>query len=221
MADRRRIGNATACHPPRTKSSNTSPIGWKHPRGFWSAVHRGCSGRQYFARRLWNRTGFIEVNGPRSVLLWRMSVDSDVHRRESKTKAGRSDLFAACFLLLGAYNCTYDSILDLWFQSRAPEHSISGIGFGMCLAGCDALWLSRAKTKSGPCHGEAPPCTRTAKATNFAPTCPPFLLVGLLLNAFWAGGGPIPLAALIMVPIIAKEGLDGGARPRRVRTVAR
>jgi len=35
------------------------------------------------------------------------------------------------------------------------------------------------------------------------------LLVGLLLNAFLGWWWSDPLAALIMVPIIAKEGIDG------------
>src|SRR5467141_5282745 len=66
---------------------------------------------------------FIEVTSG-SVLLWRMSVDSDVHRREINEKRALR-FVGACFLLLGAY-IAYDSILDLW-SKQAPEHSISGI----------------------------------------------------------------------------------------------
>src|ERR1700747_1050071 len=63
---------------------------------------------------------FIEVTSG-SVLLWRISVDSEVHRREVNEKRALR-MVGACFLLLAAY-ITYDSILDLW-SKRAPEHSI-------------------------------------------------------------------------------------------------
>ena len=44
---------------------------------------------------------FIEVTSG-SVLLWRMSVDSDVHRRETNEKRALR-IVGACFLLLAAY----------------------------------------------------------------------------------------------------------------------
>jgi hypothetical protein len=66
---------------------------------------------------------FIEVTSG-SVLLWRMSVDSDANRRERNEKWALR-IVGACFLLLAAY-VVYDSILDLW-SKRAPEHSIEGI----------------------------------------------------------------------------------------------
>src|SRR5258706_7380685 len=61
---------------------------------------------------------FIEVTSG-YVLLWRMSVDSDVHRREANEKRALR-FVGACFLLLASY-IAYDSILDLW-SKRAPEH---------------------------------------------------------------------------------------------------
>src|ERR1700704_1469665 len=65
---------------------------------------------------------FIEVTSG-SVLLWRMSVDSeDHHRPRNKKRALR--IVGACFLVLAAY-IAYDSISDLW-SKRAPEHSIAG-----------------------------------------------------------------------------------------------
>jgi len=59
---------------------------------------------------------FIEVTSG-SVLLWRMSVDSDVHRREANEKRALR-IVGACFLLLGAY-IAYDSISDLWSKRAA------------------------------------------------------------------------------------------------------
>src|SRR5712664_4220986 len=93
---------------------------------------------------------FIEVTSG-SVLLWRMSVDSDVHRRETNEKRALR-IVGGCFLLLAAY-ITYDSISDLW-SKRAPEHSVAGI-----ILACASLVvmpvLSRAKRKVGLSLGSA------------------------------------------------------------------
>src|SRR5438552_18973010 len=65
---------------------------------------------------------FIEVTSG-SVLLWRMSVDPQVHRRGLNERRSLR-IVGACFLVLAAY-ITYESVLELW-SSRAPEHSIPG-----------------------------------------------------------------------------------------------
>src|ERR1700686_3130426 len=87
---------------------------------------------------------FIEVTSG-SVLLWRMSVDSDVHRREANEKRALR-IVGACFFVLSAY-IAYDSILDLW-SKRAPEHSIPGIVLA-CVSLVVMPVLSRAKRKVG------------------------------------------------------------------------
>jgi len=48
-----------------------------------------------------------------------------------------------------------------------------------------------------------------AKQTEFCTYLSAILLVGLLLNAFFGLWWAYPAAALIMVPIIAKEGIEG------------
>src|SRR5713226_407504 len=55
---------------------------------------------------------FIEVTSG-SVLLWRMSVDGEVHRRELNERRALK-ILGVCFLLLAAY-IAYESALDLWF----------------------------------------------------------------------------------------------------------
>ena len=146
---------------------------------------------------------FIEVTSG-SVLLWRMSVDSDVHRREANERRALR-IVGACFLLLGAY-IAYDSILDLW-SKQAPEHSISGIVLA-CVSLVVMPLLSRAKRRVGRAMGSAA-MHADAKQTEFCTYLSAILLVGLLLNAFLGWWWSDPLAALIMVPIIAKEGIDG------------
>jgi hypothetical protein len=54
---------------------------------------------------------FIEVTSG-SVLLWRMSVDGEVHRRELNERRALK-ILGVCFLLLAAY-IAYETALDLW-----------------------------------------------------------------------------------------------------------
>src|SRR4029077_14882494 len=66
---------------------------------------------------------FIEVTSG-AVLLWRMSVDADVQRRERNERHALK-IVGVCFLALAAY-ITYESATDLW-SKKAPDHSIPGI----------------------------------------------------------------------------------------------
>jgi divalent metal cation (Fe/Co/Zn/Cd) transporter len=146
---------------------------------------------------------FIEVTSG-SVLLWRMSVDSDVHRRPRNEKLTLR-IVGACFLVLAAY-IAYDSISDLW-SKLAPEHSIAGIVLA-CASLVVMPMLARAKRKVGHALGSAA-MHADAKQTEFCTYLSAILLVGLLLNAVFGLWWADPLAALIMVPIIVKEGIEG------------
>jgi divalent metal cation (Fe/Co/Zn/Cd) transporter len=148
---------------------------------------------------------FIEVTSG-SVLLWRMSVDADVPRRERNERQALK-IVGICFLSLAAY-ITYESATDLW-SKRAPEHSILGI-----LLACVSLvvmpLLSRAKRRVGHALGSAA-MHADAKQTEFCTYLSAILLAGLLLilNAVFGSWWADPVAGLIMVPIIAKEGVEG------------
>ena len=146
---------------------------------------------------------FIEVTSG-SVLLWRMSVDGDVDRRERNEKRALR-IVGVCFLLLTAY-IAYDSIMDL-MSRQAPEHSIPGIVLA-CVSLIVMPLLSRAKRKVGRALASAA-MHADAKQTEFCTYLSAILLVGLLLNAFFGLWWADPVAALIMVPLIAKEGIDG------------
>ena len=146
---------------------------------------------------------FIEVTSG-SVLLWRMSVDAEVHRRELNERRALR-IVGVCFLLLAAY-IAYESALDLWSR-RAPEHSIPGIVLA-CVSLVVMPLLSRAKRKVGTALGSAA-MHADAKQTEFCTYLSAILLAGLLLNALFGLWWADPVAALIMVPIIAKEGIEG------------
>ena len=146
---------------------------------------------------------FIEVTSG-AALLWRMSVDADVQRRERNERRALRTV-GACFLALAVY-ITYESTIDLWFK-KAPEHSIPGIVLA-CVSLIVMPLLSRAKRKVGRALGSAA-MHADAKQTEFCTYLSGILLAGLLLNAlvglWWAD----PAAGLIMVPIIVKEGVEG------------
>jgi divalent metal cation (Fe/Co/Zn/Cd) transporter len=146
---------------------------------------------------------FIEVTSG-WVLLWRMSVDSNVHRREAHEKRALR-FVGACFFLLAGY-IAYDSIVDFW-SKRAPEHSIAGIILA-CVSLVVMPLLSRAKRRVGHAMGSRA-MHADARQTEFCAYLSGILLVGLLLNAFLGWWWADALAAVIMVPIIAKEGIDG------------
>jgi len=146
---------------------------------------------------------FIEVTSG-SVLLWKMSVDEEVQHRELNERRALR-IVGVCFLLLAAY-IAYESVLDLWSR-RAPEHSIPGIVLA-CVSLVVMPLLSRAKRKVGRALGSAA-MRADAKQTEFCTYLSAILLAGLLLNAFFGLWCADPVAALIMVPIIAKEGIEG------------
>src|SRR4051794_24201938 len=146
---------------------------------------------------------FIEVMSG-TVLLWRMSVDADALKRERNEMLSLR-LVGVCFLALALY-VGYESVSDL-FNEKAPQHSIPGI----ILAGVSLVvmpLLSRAKKRVGNELGSAA-MHADAKQTDFCVYLSAILLTGLLLNLTLGWWWADPLAALVMVPIIAKEGIDG------------
>lgn len=146
---------------------------------------------------------FIEVTSG-AVLLWRMSVDADVqHRERNERRALR--IVGGCFLALAAY-ITFESTTDLWSR-KAPEHSLPGIVLA-CASLVVMPLLSRAKRKVGRSLDSAA-MHADAKQTEFCTYLSGILLAGLLLNAISGFWWADPAAGLAMVPIIAKEGVEG------------
>ena len=146
---------------------------------------------------------FIEVTSG-AALLWRMSVDADIQRR-GRNERRALKVVGACFLALAVY-ITYESAMDLW-SKKAPEHSIPGIVLA-CVSLIVMPLLSRAKRKVGRALGSAA-MHADAKQTEFCTYLSGILLAGLLLNALFGLWWADPVAGLVMVPIIAKEGFEG------------
>jgi divalent metal cation (Fe/Co/Zn/Cd) transporter len=133
-----------------------------------------------------------------------MSVDADVHRRERNEKRALR-IVGLCFFLLAAY-IAYESSMDL-ISRRAPAHSLPGIILA-CVSLIVMPLLSRAKRSVGRAMDSAA-MYADAKQTEFCTYLSAILLGGLILNAafnlWWAD----PMAGLVMVPVIAKEGVEG------------
>jgi divalent metal cation (Fe/Co/Zn/Cd) transporter len=145
---------------------------------------------------------FVEVTSG-TVLLWRMSVDADARKRERREKLSLR-IVGVCFLALAAY-VGYESIYDLAGR-KAPEHSIPGIILA-CVSLVVMPLLSRAKKKVGNELGSAA-MHADAKQTDFCVYLSAILLLGLVLNAALGWWWADPVSALIMVPLIAKEGVE-------------
>jgi divalent metal cation (Fe/Co/Zn/Cd) transporter len=146
---------------------------------------------------------FIEVASG-FTLLWRMSVDADVDNRERNENLSLR-IVGVCFLALALY-ILYEGAADLTTKT-APQHSIPGIVLA-CVSLVVMPILSRAKKKVGNALSSAA-MNADARQTDFCVYLSGILLGGLVLNAGLGWWWSDPIAALLMVPIIAKEGFDG------------
>jgi divalent metal cation (Fe/Co/Zn/Cd) transporter len=146
--------------------------------------------------------GFIEVLSGWA-LLWRMSADADVeHRHRSDKRALR--IVGLCFIALAVY-IAYESGLDL-LRHRAPEHSVAGIVLA-CVSLLVMPLLSLAKHNVGTHLGSAA-MHADAQQTAFCAYLSAILLSGLVMNAAFGLWWTDPVAALMMVPLIAREGIE-------------
>ena len=145
----------------------------------------------------------IEVTSG-AALLWRLHLDADESRRE-RVEAVALRIVGALFLVLAAY-VSYDSIKSLIWREQ-PHKSIPGIVLAIASLIVMPL-LVRAKRKVARGINSAA-LMADSKQTELCTYLSAILLVGLLLNALVGWWWADPLAALIMVPIIVREGIEG------------
>jgi divalent metal cation (Fe/Co/Zn/Cd) transporter len=144
----------------------------------------------------------IEVTSG-AALLWRLHIDVDEERRE-RVEAISLRIVGVCFVALAAY-LVYDSATALWHR-EAPARSIPGIVLAAVSLVIMPL-LARAKRRVA--RGiKSSAMAADAKQTDFCTYLSAILLGGLLLNALLGWWWADPVAALVMVPIIAKEGVE-------------
>ena len=146
---------------------------------------------------------FIEVASG-SAVLWRMAVDTDQRRREYREQIALR-VVGTCFVVLALY-VAIEAVRDL-ISRDAPVQSVPGIVLA-CVSLVVMPLLSRAKRRVG--KGLASRAMHAdAKQTEFCTYLSAILLGGLVLNSVWGLWWADPVAALVMVPIIMKEGIDG------------
>jgi divalent metal cation (Fe/Co/Zn/Cd) transporter len=144
----------------------------------------------------------IEVTSG-AALLWRLQADFDETIRE-RVEAFTLRIVGVCFLALSLY-VGYDAIKSL-LRSEAPEGSLAGIILAIVSLVVMPL-LARAKRRvaagirSGAMRADA-------RQTEFCTYLSAILLGGLLANALFGWWWADPVAALVMTPIIAKEGFE-------------
>ncbi len=145
----------------------------------------------------------IEVTSG-AALLWRLHHDLDPHRREHVERITLR-IVGACFVALALY-VLYESGSAL-IHHEAPERSIPGI---IVAAVSVVVMPVLARAKRRVAAGIGSEAMRAdSRQTDFCTYLSAILLVGLLLNAVAGWWWADPVAGLVMVPIIAKEGVDG------------
>ena len=135
---------------------------------------------------------------------WRLRADLDVHRRE-RVEHITTRVISWCFLALAAY-VVYDSGKTLWLRER-PERSVPGI---VILALSVIVMPLLARAKRTVARGLASRALEAdAMQTSLCAYLSVIALAGVLLNAALGWWWADPVAALAMVPIIVKEGIEG------------
>ena len=129
--------------------------------------------------------------------LWRLHRDERAERIALR-------VVGWCFVGLSIY-VAFESARSLWTRA-VPEHSIVGIAIAAASLVVMPL-LARAKRRVAATLGSRT-MAADARQTDFCTWLSAILLGGLLLNAALGWWWADPVAALLMSPIIAKEGVD-------------
>lgn len=144
----------------------------------------------------------IEVSSG-AALLWRLSGDRDTKNRERSERLALR-LVGASFLALAAY-VAYDGASAL-VRRETPKESIVGI----VLAAVSLIAMPLlARAKRVVARGLDSGAMRAdSRQTDFCAYLSAILLAGLGLNALLGWWWADPAAALLMVPLIAREGIE-------------
>jgi divalent metal cation (Fe/Co/Zn/Cd) transporter len=135
---------------------------------------------------------------------WRLRADVERARRE-RVEHLTLRVIGWSFLALAVY-VAWDGAATLWRRER-PERSLVGI---VVLAASVVVMpaLARAKRRVGVSLGSRA-LAADATQTSLCAWLSAIALAGVALNAALGWWWADPVAALVMVPIIAKEGIEG------------
>ncbi len=138
------------------------------------------------------------------ILLWRLRADLDTNARERAEHTARR-LVGLCFLLLAIY-VAIESVHALWIKAQ-PARSVPGILIAVAAVIAMPL-LGRAKRRLAAELGSRA-LHADSRQADFCAYLSAILLLGLVLHALFGWWWADPAAALVMVPIIAREGVQG------------
>lgn len=137
-----------------------------------------------------------------AALLWRLHLDAPERRERAEKTALK--LVGLSFLLLAAY-VAFDAVKS-FVRREPPEASYVGIALAVLSLVVMPL-LARAKRKvAAGLNSRA--LEADSRQTDICAYLSAILLGGLLLNALLGWWWADPAAALVMAPIIAKEGVE-------------
>src|SRR5688500_10641026 len=143
---------------------------------------------------------FIE-SASGGAVLWRLHVDHPEKRERSERMALK--LVGVGFVLLAAY-VTFDAVKAI-INREPPEATFLGIGIAALSLVVMPL-LARSKRRvAKDLHSHA--MEADARQTDICTYLSAILLGGLLLNALFGWWWADPVAALVMIPIIVREGI--------------
>jgi divalent metal cation (Fe/Co/Zn/Cd) transporter len=130
-----------------------------------------------------------------AILLWRFRAEKEVERRERAERTAHR-LVGICFLLLATYVAA-EALRALWIRAQ-PERSLAGIliAVGRAKRRVAARIASRALRVD-------------SRQADFCAYLSAILLAGLLLHRLLGWWWTDPIAALVMSPIMAREGVQG------------
>jgi divalent metal cation (Fe/Co/Zn/Cd) transporter len=137
-----------------------------------------------------------------AALLWRLHLDANEQKRE-RAETISLRVVGICFIVLALY-VSYDSITSLW-KKEAPEESLPGIILAVVSLIVMPLLVKAKRKVAHAINSNA--LQADAKQTELCTYLSAILLGGLILNALLGWWWADPVAALIMVPIIAREGI--------------
>jgi divalent metal cation (Fe/Co/Zn/Cd) transporter len=143
----------------------------------------------------------IEVSSG-AALLWRLHLDSPERRERAEQVALK--LVGVSFLLLATY-VAFDAVKSLIYR-EVPEASYVGIALAALSLAVMPL-LARAKRRVAAEIGSRA-LQADSRQTDICTYLSAILLGGLILNALLGWWWADPVAALVMVPIIVKEGVE-------------
>jgi divalent metal cation (Fe/Co/Zn/Cd) transporter len=135
---------------------------------------------------------------------WRLRSDLDPEQRERVERITHR-IIGGSFLALAAY-ITVDSVTTLW-QREAPDPSVPGLII-LVLSVVVMPVLARAKRQVARALGSRA-LESDAMQTSICAYLSVIALAGVALNTFVGWWWADPVAALVMVPIVVREGLEG------------